>query len=57
MSLSRGSGGFGELGGSGGFGGLGGRDWEGCCIRRVGRASPRGQRLLRGPGDKHLFIL
>ena len=38
-------------------GGLGGRGWVGCCIHRVGRASPRDQMLLRGPGNKHLYFL
>jgi len=42
---------------SGALGGSGGRGWEGCCIRLVGKASPRGQRLLRGPLQSREEIL
>ena len=54
VSLSGGSGGFGgPL--QGGLGGLGMPGLVGCCIHQGGRASPRGQRLPRGPENKHRY--
>ena len=62
VSLSGGSGGSGGLDWEGWSGGpllqrgLGSPpDWEGCCIHRAGRASLRGQKLLRGPEEKNLL--